>query len=375
MKRFVRIAAGLGLILAGAAGRAEATEYIYTTIEYPGGDHTEAWGINGSGQIVGYYEAGSRVHAFTLNEGVYTSFDHPAAGAGGTIAGCVNNLGQIVGRYVVGNRARGYLRTGDEYIDLVPVADAPQSEPAGINDLGQAVGGYEGAGGAWHGFFYDGASYTTIDFPGETFTFLGGINNSGSIVGYHGYPPQGFLFENGAFTPVDVPEYGVANATDINELGEIVGITGPGPEERRAFVLSGGECSILHVPNSVETYALDINNLGRVAGAYEDAAGRWRGFLGTPIAAADFDQDGDVDAADLALWQGDYGLNANCDADDDGDTDGTDFLVWQRNLDSATPAISANAPVPEPAASILAMLAAVGIWRIGGFMRQGLVRA
>ena len=36
----------------------------------------------------------------------------------------------------------------------------------------------------------------------------------------------------------------------------------------------------------------------------------------------DFDDDGDVDADDLAQWEGDFGLNGDADADFDGDSDG-----------------------------------------------------
>ena len=47
---------------------------------------------------------------------------------------------------------------------------------------------------------------------------------------------------------------------------------------------------------------------------------------------ADFNSDGAVDALDLALWQDDYGVNADSDADGDGDTDGADFFAWQRDI-------------------------------------------
>jgi hypothetical protein len=72
----------------------------------------------------------------------------------------------------------------------------------------------------------------------------------------------------------------------------------------------------------------------------------------------DFDGDHDVDAADLAQWEGDVGLNALSDADMDGDSDGADFLAWQRqNGNGVASAVPANTPVPEPAAFLLAALA------------------
>jgi hypothetical protein len=47
---------------------------------------------------------------------------------------------------------------------------------------------------------------------------------------------------------------------------------------------------------------------------------------------ADFDNSGAVNGADLTLWKGDFGLNADSDADGDGDSDCNDFLAWQRQV-------------------------------------------
>lgn len=80
-----------------------------------------------------------------------------------------------------------------------------------------------------------------------------------------------------------------------------------------------------------------------------------------PTQPGDFNHDGGVDAADLTQWQGDFGVNDESDADNDGDSDGADFLAWQRQLSAATPGVSDNAPVPEPATSLLFILAAAGI--------------
>ena len=89
----------------------------------------------------------------------------------------------------------------------------------------------------------------------------------------------------------------------------------------------------------------------------------------------DFNNDGTVDAADLAQCQGDFGLNGDSDADNDGDSDGADFLAWQRQLGLIAPAVSANAAVPEPPAMVLILLAATGIRCMYSQMRQQLVGA
>lgn len=68
-----------------------------------------------------------------------------------------------------------------------------------------------------------------------------------------------------------------------------------------------------------------------------------------PYAAGDFDEDGDVDADDLSLFEVGHGLtplaaHEDGDATFEGDVDGADALVWQRQF--AEPQLAA---VPEPA--------------------------
>lgn len=76
-----------------------------------------------------------------------------------------------------------------------------------------------------------------------------------------------------------------------------------------------------------------------------------------PQAAADFDADGSVDAADLATWEENYGLQSAGQADGDANgnqaVDGADFLVWQRQQLSST--TGQMLQVPEPASGILCL--------------------
>ncbi len=59
---------------------------------------------------------------------------------------------------------------------------------------------------------------------------------------------------------------------------------------------------------------------------------------------ADFDEDSDVDATDLATWQGAYGSTAAGDTNADTDSDGSDFLAWQQGYTGA----ALFSAVPEP---------------------------
>jgi hypothetical protein len=82
-----------------------------------------------------------------------------------------------------------------------------------------------------------------------------------------------------------------------------------------------------------------------------------------PVFSADFDEDGDVDQTDFAVWRGAFDLNQLGDADGDNDSDGFDLLAWQRQFGSA-PAVPVANAVPEPAACALAFSALLAnLWR------------
>lgn len=78
--------------------------------------------------------------------------------------------------------------------------------------------------------------------------------------------------------------------------------------------------------------------------------------------SADFTGEGNVDGADLEIWELAYGVGNGGDTDDDGDTDGVDFLNWQQQY-TGPPELRA---VPEPGCAALlafAVVALVAGWR------------
>ncbi len=80
------------------------------------------------------------------------------------------------------------------------------------------------------------------------------------------------------------------------------------------------------------------------------------------VLAADFDENGVVNGADLARWRTGFGTGATHmqgNADGDGDVDGADFLTWQRQVGSA-PIVAAAESIPEPGALALMLVGICG---------------
>jgi fibronectin-binding autotransporter adhesin len=88
-----------------------------------------------------------------------------------------------------------------------------------------------------------------------------------------------------------------------------------------------------------------------------------------PLYEADFDSNGRVDAADLALWQAGFNKAGAGRADGDATGDqlvtGADFVVWQRQLGLGVASLPATTTVPEPASAfvIVSALAALAMCR------------
>jgi hypothetical protein len=90
--------------------------------------------------------------------------------------------------------------------------------------------------------------------------------------------------------------------------------------------------------------------------------------------SADFDDDNDVDGADLLIWQKHLGLAAGAmstdgDADGDHDVDDDDLAAWKAQFGSVAPIVAASTATPEPAAALLLLCGGCAIIRRGRPLR------
>lgn len=171
---------------------------------------------------------------------------------------------------------------------------ATNAFPLDINAGGDIVGRYAG-GGRTHGFLRtaDG-TFTTIDYPGALFTFAGGINAEGVIVGTYAMVAvpgplterHGFLLRDGVFSPFDPDGSVFVNPLGINPEGHVVGrfctalpCGRAGAGNWHGFLWRDGETVVIDAPNARETNAWKISPDGDVVGAFREAGGPNRLFL------------------------------------------------------------------------------------------------
>jgi len=188
---YVRPKGGGGFLYAGGT---------FSKVDFPGASSTYPSGINDSGDIAGYYgyylgTALRGLYGFLYSGGHFSMIEftvHGVYGASSTLPYGINNSGDIVGFYKrtkapvyppSATSGGGFLYAGGTY-STIDFADASSTYPSGINNSGDIVGYYVGVNTS-SGFLYTGGSFSTIDFPGASSTYLSGINDSGDIVGYY----------------------------------------------------------------------------------------------------------------------------------------------------------------------------------------------
>ena len=265
----------------------------FITFDPPGSILTLPSAVTAGGVIIGSYnDASGMTHGFLRKRnGSFTTFDVP--GAASTSPTDVTPGGVITGWYSdeVGN-VHGFVRARDGSttsfdapagFNILGSMYVPGGPPPSINPAGAIAGSYTSSlpDFTGHGFLRaPEGSFTTIDYPGASFTEVIAINPAGVIVGDFCNDVtcyQGFLrTPDGAFTVIN------ANAgipTAINSDGAITGslLMGVGGYVRS----SDGTFITFNPPDSVSTSPFAISSVGAVTGYYCDTVG-CHGFLRSP---------------------------------------------------------------------------------------------
>lgn len=216
----------------------------FIAVNFPGEAQTQLTGLNDRGVVVGYfYPTNNGIpvdnqFGFFLKDGVFTAVNDPntptTPNAGVIIENQligINDHNIAVGFYNDASGAsHGYtynINTGQFSADINDPL-AVSTVTAAINDKGNIAGFFTDSAGIIHGFLDQGGHFTTVDAPGATETELLGLNNKGVAIGFDvvGGVTHGVIFDTktGVFTTVDAPNAaGSTVFNGINDKGDIVG--------------------------------------------------------------------------------------------------------------------------------------------------------
>lgn len=262
--------------------------FKFKTFTSPSNDDTHIEGINGLGQIVGFYVLNGEEHSFIETAGKFLDLPYPS-GAFEIRPFGINASGVVTGNYETNDTVEhGFVYTlsnGYTILDDPAAGTSGFTNAFGINDAGQVVGCF-GDGTSTSAFIYNSntGKYTTLVDPNATLeTIAYGINKTGQIVGefYDGLSYHGFLYFNGNFTSIDDPlasaAAGGTQATAINSAGQIVGVYFDALGGLHGFLYDHGTYQTMDDPLASEaaggTVITGISDQGTLVGYYSDDSG------------------------------------------------------------------------------------------------------
>ena len=263
-------------------------DYTFETIEVPGVDFLALTASSDFEDYAGYTKSadGEKEVAFTLIDGVFTTYDFP--GSKNTYFYALANNGQAAGHYEDSEGLYHGVILKDGELRQYDFPGSVETKIYGISDeTGALTGNFTDAQGVRRGFTGD----TIIEVPGASETFADFVSE-GRLVGsyidtdglYHTY----VLTPDGEYRSVDIP-----NAAQI-EFVLVHGINKAGVYVTRSKLV--GDVTRTHVstfrgrvelqfPESVSTEGWNINQDGSVVGYYDLADGRRYGFIARPAGA------------------------------------------------------------------------------------------
>jgi len=277
-------------LASSAATSQDCADYNFITLDVYGSTNAVADGINDDGLVSGYYEDSSSVyHGFVWRDGVLTKVDHP--GAGYTKLYSLNNRDVVIGLYGNSSGTKEHTVTysaqSRTWTELPDIAGYPYNEGYGINDEGVAVGNAFTSSGSSVAWIWDptARSYSFFTVPGaaEYTTSPSGLNDKGQVAGYFADASgayHGFLKEYGTYTTIDVPGASYTFLDGLNNSGIIQGqIYDAAGAAEGVVATSGGVFTIVNYPDAANTAVVSINDHGDVSGSYWETFGLNTAFV------------------------------------------------------------------------------------------------
>lgn len=283
-------------------------DYAWASIDYPGATDTQAFGVNGPGQVVGsgFNADGSPLATFTYDsmKGRYTQI-MPAPGSLETDVLGVNESGLMVGAVTFdGVTESAFVLGKNGAYTAFSHPGCTDTEARGINNSGMVSGlGIDCGASATVGFIYDPVRDVYTDVLPSPNTIAQGINSQGQVVGSVTLAAgvacanclsgrYGFLRDmSGALTYFQVNGQ-PTSARGISDSGQVTGyVSSEGILKGFVTTLEGApyeaitisRFKLLAFPSATLTEVEGITNAGDIVGIWIDAFGNEHGFIATPL--------------------------------------------------------------------------------------------
>jgi probable HAF family extracellular repeat protein len=208
----------------------------------------------------------------------YTTFQGSPHANLGSQANSINDVDTVAGTWSEEDKflfvhVNGFLRSSNGHITQVSYPNMPFTYLNGINQGGTVVGYYQPSSNnlSANGFSWSQGKFTALQYPNSVYTEPYGINKTGDVVGWQapsGSPGTGFLYSAGNFSSIAYPGAFSTVAAGINNSGEIVGWWEDSNLNKTAFIYSGGQFQNVNFPGENQTFFTAVNDSGEIAGYY-----------------------------------------------------------------------------------------------------------
>jgi hypothetical protein len=214
-------------------------KYTYVACELEGA--TDFFDVNNSGEVIGAYSLIGGVNGF-IWEGNDSCFGFAdPSGLAFTEAWGVNDSGLIAGYYTDSSTEdfQGFEYTeSSNTFSTISCPGYPITRAYGINNAGIIVGDVANSSGVYSGMAYVSGKCTVFNYPGATDTYGRGINSKNQITGFftNSSGTFGFVRTGSTYTEIDYPGSVSTLAYHLNDKGLIAGFYGDAAGATHGFV-------------------------------------------------------------------------------------------------------------------------------------------